>query len=246
MARNNRKSSRREKRKARTSFRQEEDQLAQRYHNEPRRRPKPLEARTESQGLYISHILHSTITFGTGPAGTGKTYVAAALAAEQLEAKEIEKIIITRPAVEADEQYGFLPGELEEKFEPWLQPFMDVFEERLGKSHVENLIKLGKIEARPLGYMRGSTFKNAWIILDEAQNTTVKQMKMFLSRIGEGSKMIINGDIKQTDLPRNIMSGLEDAVQRFARKKGFSAVEFTRDDIVRHGIVRTVIDAYEN
>ena len=204
-----------------------------------------LEAQTHAQGLYISTILHSDITFGIGPAGTGKTYVCAALACEALEQKKIEKIIITRPAVEAEETLGFIPGELDDKYAPYLQPFLDVFYQRLGKGKTEYLMRMKVIEARPLGFMRGSTFSNAWVILDEAQNTTVPQMKMFLTRIGHNCKMIANGDIEQSDLG-NRVSGLKDAMGRFDGMPEIGITEFTEEDCVRHGITRKILSRYKN
>lgn len=198
---------------------------------------------TEAQGHYILSIDHNRLTFGVGPAGTGKTYVCGALAAEALDEGRTEKIIITRPAVEAGESMGFLPGEIDDKFAPYLQPFRDVLDERLGKSYVDSLIKNGRIEAAPLAYMRGRTFKNCWVILDEAQNTTPTQMKLFLTRIGENTNVIVNGDIRQKDI-RGI-SGLEDAIGRLQNLNKVCIVEFTNKDIVRSGLVQEIVEAYE-
>jgi phosphate starvation-inducible PhoH-like protein len=202
-----------------------------------------LKARTDSQHRYMSAIKSSPLVFATGPAGTGKTYICGAMAAEALDNKQIDKIIITRPVVEAGESLGFLPGELEEKFEPFLAPFRDVLNERLGKTYVDYLIKVGKIEAAPLAYMRGRTFKNAWVILDESQNTTPAQMRMFLTRMGENCKMIVNGDIQQKDISG--MCGLEDAVSRLSYISSLKIIQFTRRDVVRCGLVQEVVEAYE-
>lgn len=210
---------------------------------------KPLQARTEAQGQMISQVQTKDITIVTGPAGTGKTYIAAGLAAEMLSNKEVDKIIITRPMVACGEDIGFLPGEKDEKYAPWVAPVIDVLEERLGKSYVEYLIKYDRIIMSPLQFMRGASLKDAFIICDEAQNITPDQMKMFLTRIGEGSKMIIDGDVKQSDLidRRGVkqISGLEDAISRLKSIHQIGFVEFTREDIVRHGITRKILDAYE-
>lgn len=209
----------------------------------PQRAKKPLQARTETQGHYILSIEQNDLTFGLGPAGTGKTYVCGAMAAEALDNGDAEKIIITRPVVEAGENLGFLPGEVEDKFAPYLQPFRDVLNERLGKGHVDYLIKAGRIEAAPLAYMRGRTFKDCWVVLDEAQNTTPTQMKLFLTRIGENSRVIVNGDINQKDIVG--ASGLTDAVQRLSHLRKVDTVEFSREDIVRSGLVQQIVEAYE-
>lgn len=204
---------------------------------------QPLEPQTEKQKKYIATIKSHTITFATGSAGTGKTYVAAAMAAQALENHSVERIIVTRPAVEAGESLGFLPGELDEKFDPYLQPFRMVLEERLGKPKVEYLLKSKIIEAIPLGYLRGRTFKKAFVILDEAQNTTPKQMKMFLTRIGLDTKVVINGDTSQVDI--HGANGLEDAIKRISFIPQVGHVNFTRDDVVRAGIVSEIIQAYD-
>lgn len=205
--------------------------------------PRPIEALNEAQKRYINAIKNFLLTFATGPAGTGKTWICSALAAQALESKQIEKIIITRPAIEAGENLGFLPGELEEKFDPYLQPFRDVLNERLGKTFVEYLIKNGIIEAAPLAYMRGRTFKDAWVILDEAQNTTPAQMKMFLTRIGSNCKVIVNGDTAQKDIRGE--SGLDDAVARLTWIPTVKHIHFTHEDVVRSGIVQDIIQSYE-
>jgi phosphate starvation-inducible PhoH-like protein len=204
---------------------------------------KPLEAKTEAQGAYINAIYVYDLVFCKGPAGTGKTYIPAALAAEAFRTKQVKKIIITRPAVGADEEHGFLPGDLLEKTVPWAKPVLAVLEERLGAGAVEYMLESGQIEISPLGMLRGHTFSNAFVILDEAQNVTPKQMKLFLTRIGEDSKVIVDGDpYDQTDIQG--MSGMDDAweVMRGHPQVGF--VEFTIDDIVRSGLVRDVLIRY--
>lgn len=204
---------------------------------------EPLEPKNEKQKKYINCVKSNTLVYATGCAGTGKTYIAGCLACQALENHQVECIIITRPAVEAGESLGFLPGELDEKFDPYLQPFRSVLEERMGKGKVEYLIKQGVIQAIPLGYLRGRTFKNAFVILDEAQNTSVTQMKMFLTRIGYGCKVIVNGDGSQTDIKG--VSGLEDAVCRTSWIPGVCHVHFDRDDVVRSGIVSDIIQSYD-
>lgn len=216
-------------------------------HDEPTplfRKTSPLEPQTDRQADYISAIHAHTLTFGTGPAGTGKTFVATTLAADALAKRHIKKILLTRPAQEAGEKLGFLPGELDEKYEPYLRPFRDVLNKRLGASCVDNMIKNGKIEALPLAYMRGMTFEDCWVLLDEAQNTTPVQMKMFLTRIGERCKVIVNGDISQKDIPGQ--SGLVDALRRAHGLDDVAEVRFTRDDIVRSGLVQRLVERYED
>lgn len=210
---------------------------------ESKRDRAPIKPLNEAQARYIGAIKTSTLTFATGPAGSGKTWICAALAAQALENKQIDKIIITRPAVEAGEKLGFLPGELEEKFDPYLQPFRDVLNDRLGQSFVDYLIKRKRIEAAPLGYMRGRTFKNAFVILDEAQNTTPVTMKLFLTRIGENCKVIVNGDVSQKDISGE--SGLADAVNKLSHLASVKHIKFSKDDIVRSGIVQEIVEAYE-
>jgi phosphate starvation-inducible PhoH-like protein len=204
---------------------------------------QPLQPKTEGQKRYINAIKNFALTLATGPAGTGKTYICATMAADALIAGEKDRIIVTRPAVEAGESLGFLPGELEEKFDPYLQPFREVLEERLGKSRVEYLLKDGRIDASPLAYMRGRTFKNAFVILDEAQNTTPTQMKMFLTRIGENCTVVVNGDIAQKDVRGT--SGLEDAVRRLSFIPAVKHIAFKREDIVRSDLVGEIIQAYD-
>lgn len=212
------------------------------------KKPSEIHAKTQAQGLLLSLMADRDIVFATGPAGTGKTYVSVGHAADKLGSGQIDRIILTRPQV-GTEDLGALPGDDVEKTEPWVIPMLDVLEERLGKSKVENLRKHGQIQIVPLGLMRGSSYRRTWVFLDEAQNSTVKQMKMFLTRIGEGSKFIVTGDLKQSDLKASngaeMVNGLEDAIARLKGAPGVGFVEFTRDDIVRHGIVRTVLDRYE-
>lgn len=207
-------------------------------------RKEPVKALNDAQRRYDAAMRSSDIVFGIGPAGTGKTWLAAMRAAEAMRAKTIEKIYVTRPAVEAGESLGFLPGELEEKYEPYFRPVRDALEEGLGKSHLEFLLRSGAIEARPLALLRGATFKNCWVLLDEAQNTTPSQMKMFLTRIGENAKLIVNGDPKQKDIPGE--SGLVDAARRFDNTPGIEFVHFRRADIVRSGLCQVIVEGYEN
>lgn len=203
---------------------------------------EPLQAQTEAQGQYISAIMSSQVVFGVGPAGVGKTYVAAAYAAEQLMSKRIERIIITRPAKEVGESMGFLPGELEEKYAPYLAPFEAIMIERMGRGPYEYALKADRISPRPLGFMRGATFDNAVVILDEAQNCTPAEMKMFLTRIGKNCLVIVDGDPEQCDL--NDPSGLTDAMHRLCNVDGIRIVEFDENDIVRSGIVKSILKAY--
>lgn len=209
-----------------------------------RRADQPLAARTPAQQRYINAIRNNCLTFGTGPAGTGKSYCAAALAAEALESGRIERIILTRPAVEAGEQLGFLPGDLEDKFAVYIEAFRDILNERLGAGTVNYNLRHGRILAAPLAFMRGKTFgPETFVVLDEAQNTSIAQMKMFLTRIGENCKVVINGDVDQSDIRGP--NGLGDAIQRLEGLPGVYIHRFERDDIVRSGLVRAVIDRYE-
>jgi phosphate starvation-inducible PhoH-like protein len=207
-----------------------------------RRVLEPIQALTKVQGAYITAILENVITFGIGPAGTGKSYVVAGLAADMLREKKIDRIILSRPGVEAGEKFGFIPGELEEKYAPYIEPFRDIFNERLGRSQVDYLIKHKRICAMPLAFMRGRTFKNCWAILDEAQNTTPSQMKLFLTRIGDNCKVIIDGDIEQKDI--TTQSGLSDAVNKLKNTRKVGIVEFSVEDVVRSGIVKDILRAY--
>lgn len=206
--------------------------------------PPPLTAKNKSQASYISAIKAHKLTFGIGPAGTGKSYCAGALAAEELENRRIEKIIISRPAVEAGENMGFLPGDLHEKFDPYFDAFRDCLIERLGKGVVECALKNGRIVVSPLAYLRGKTFNDAFVVLDEAQNCTRSQLKMFLTRIGENCRVVVNGDIRQSDIGSG--SGLQDAIDRLGGLDSVYVHEFGREDIVRSGLVRDIIDRYEH
>lgn len=201
---------------------------------------KPL---TENQRLYGQSIKGNIVTFGTGPAGSGKTFYATMLLAKMLRDGEIERLVITRPAVEAGESLGFLPGELEEKYEPYFRPVREPLTTFFGSGHLEYMIKAGVIEARPLGLLRGTSFSKTAILLDEAQNTTRSQMKMFLTRIGEDCRVVVNGDMRQKDIACE--SGLEDAIARFGAKRDFGHIAFTHDDIVRSGICRTIAIGYD-
>ncbi len=210
----------------------------------PPRSPQPLRARTPAQQIYIDAINKYALTFGIGPAGTGKSYCAGALAAEALESGRIERIILTRPAVESGENLGFLPGDLDQKFSVYIDAFRDILNERLGAGTVDYCLRHGRILAAPLAFMRGKTFNNkTFVILDEAQNTSPAQMKMFLTRIGEDCKVVINGDIQQSDIRGP--NGLADAVGRLSDLPNVYVHEFQREDIVRSGLVRDIIDRYE-
>lgn len=203
----------------------------------------PLEAKNQSQAQYITAIKSHKLTFGTGPAGTGKSYCAGAIAAEELESRRIEKIIISRPAVEAGENMGFLPGDLHEKFDPYFDAFRDCLNDRLGKGVVECGMKNGRIVVSPLAYLRGKTFNDAFVVLDEAQNCTPSQLKMFLTRIGENCRVVVNGDIRQSDIGGK--SGLQDAVDRLGHLDSVYVHKFEREDIVRSGLVKDIIQCYE-
>lgn len=202
-----------------------------------------LEPQTPKQGDLIRMIEDTRLTFVKGPAGTGKTFISTSIAAELLEKDEIEQIIITRPMVGCDEDIGFMPGDELEKFMGWLGPFMDVLEGKLGKKKVETYLKYEKIIARPLMMMRGATFRNSFIILDEAQNTTENQMKMFLTRLGKGSKVVVTGDVEQSDLVGR-RNGLVDALDILQYSRNVGVFEFGEDDIVRDGLVRDIVKAY--
>ena len=204
-------------------------------------RPR-IEPKTEIQSIYMQAILANDLTFGVGPAGTGKTYLPTALAADALLSKRTDKIVVTRPAQEAGESLGFLPGELDEKYEPYLQPIRQVLIERMGVGAMECGLKNGKIEPVPLAFMRGRTFNDCWVILDEAQNVTPKQMKMFLTRIGENCKVIVCGDTDQVDIVGQ--SGLKDAAERCAWIKRVAVVEFEIEDVVRSGLCLDILKSY--
>ncbi|AGH81865.1 PhoH family protein [Psychromonas sp. CNPT3] len=204
-----------------------------------------IKPRGENQSKYISNILNNDISFGIGPAGTGKTYLAVACAVEALERQEVRRILLTRPAVEAGEKLGFLPGDLSQKVDPYLRPLYDALFEMLGFEKVEKLIEKKIIEIAPLAYMRGRTLNDAFIILDESQNTTVEQMKMFLTRIGFNSSAVITGDITQIDLPRHQKSGLRHAIEVLNEVDEISFNFFDADDVVRHPVVARIVKAYE-
>jgi phosphate starvation-inducible PhoH-like protein len=205
-----------------------------------------VKPRNPNQSKYVNNVLTHDITFGVGPAGTGKTYLAVACAVDALERQEIRRILLTRPAVEAGEKLGFLPGDLSQKVDPYLRPLYDALFEMLGFEKVEKLIERNVIEVAPLAYMRGRTLNDAFIILDESQNTTVEQMKMFLTRIGFNSKAVITGDITQVDLPRGTRSGLRQAIDVLADVDDISFNFFTATDVVRHPVVARIVQAYEN
>lgn len=206
---------------------------------------KPIRAKTLGQKRYIDAINNNDIVFGIGPAGTGKTYLAMAAAVRVFKSKEVNRIILTRPAVEAGENLGFLPGDLQNKVDPYLRPLYDALFEILGHDTYNNLFEKGLIEVAPLAYMRGRTLDSAFVILDEAQNTTNEQMKMFLTRLGYGSKAIITGDVTQIDLPRGKQSGLKTVLRILAGVKGIGITYLNKNDIVRHPLVQRIIDAYE-
>lgn len=207
------------------------------------RRIKP---RTPGQAAYVDAIRTYDLTFATGPAGCGKTYLAVATAVEALRAGQIRKIVLVRPAVEAGESLGFLPGDLRAKLNPYLRPLMDALGEMIDYDQARNLMEQDVIEVIPLAYMRGRTLNDAFIILDEAQNTTVAQMKMFLTRMGERSKMVVSGDATQQDLPRGVTSGLRDALRRLKKIDSIGIVRLQASDIVRHRLVQRIVAAYES
>ncbi|QJR79713.1 PhoH family protein [Alteromonas pelagimontana] len=204
-----------------------------------------IKPRNPNQGQYVANIVNHDISFGIGPAGTGKTYLAVACAVDALERQEIRRILLTRPAVEAGEKLGFLPGDLSQKVDPYLRPLYDALFEMLGFEKVEKLIERNVIEVAPLAYMRGRTLNDAFIILDESQNTTVEQMKMFLTRIGFNSKAVITGDITQVDLPRGVRSGLRHSIDVLNKVPDISFNFFTANDVVRHPVVARIVQAYE-
>lgn len=213
----------------------------------PKRDNSPIEARNEAQAHYLISLDSKSLTFATGEAGCGKTYLAAATAAQRLLDKEVDKIIVTRPVLQAEEDLGFLPGDMAEKFAPFFRPVYDVLQKRLGGSFLEYCLKpeVGKVEIAPFAYMRGRTFENAFVILDEAQNVTASQMKMFLTRMGENVTVIVNGDITQCDLPCNVKSGLEDALERFKTSSHVGLIEFTTEDCVRSDLCKVALEAYQ-
>jgi phosphate starvation-inducible PhoH-like protein len=212
---------------------------------ELRTRRKGVEPRTEAQKAYVANLFSHELGFGIGPAGTGKTYLAVAVGVTMFLSGAVEKIILSRPAVEAGERLGFLPGDMKEKVDPYMQPLYDALNDFLPAKQVEKLILEKRIEIAPLAFMRGRTLSNAFIVLDEAQNATTMQMKMFLTRLGEGSRMVITGDRTQVDLPRGTASGLADAERILKGVKGVSFNYFTSADVVRHPLVGRIIEAYE-
>ena len=206
---------------------------------------KPIRVKTLGQKVYVDSIKSHDVVFGIGPAGTGKTFLAVTLAVTALKRGQVKRIVLTRPAVEAGESLGFLPGDLKEKVDPYLRPVYDALYQILGKEQTTRLMEREIIEIAPLAYMRGRTLEDAFVILDEAQNTTIMQMKMFLTRLGFNSKMIVNGDMSQIDLPRRVKSGLIDAMEKLKGIKAIDFVHFTASDVVRHPVVADIINAYE-
>ena len=211
-----------------------------------RTRRTDLSARTPRQHQYLEQILSHDITFGLGPAGTGKTFLAVACAVDALERSTVQRIILTRPAVEAGERLGFLPGDLTQKVDPYLRPLYDALYDLLGFDRVTKAFEKGQLEVAPLAFMRGRTLNHAFVILDEAQNTTPEQMKMFLTRLGFGSRCVVTGDTSQIDLPRGVQSGLIDAERVLAKVKGIAMTRFTSADVVRHPLVARIVEAYES
>ena len=208
-------------------------------------RKRPVRARTAAQDSYIRALKRHELVFGIGPAGTGKTWLAVAQAAQLFERKEVDRIILSRPAVEAGERLGFLPGDLREKVDPYLRPIYDALYDLMDARIVERALQTGEIEIAPLAFMRGRTLTNAAIILDEAQNTTSMQMKMFLTRLGENSRMIVTGDPSQVDLPNGQTSGLAEAAKLLDGVDGIAQVKFTSEDVIRHELVARIVAAYE-
>ncbi len=207
-------------------------------------RGRHVRPKTLGQRLYLDTIRRNSITFGIGPAGTGKTYLAVVMAVAALRNKEVNKIILTRPAVEAGERLGFLPGDLQDKVDPYLRPLYDALQDILGQDTYQKFMSKGIIEIAPLAYMRGRTLEDAFIILDEAQNTTDKQMKMFLTRLGFGSRMVVTGDLGQVDLPRGVTSGLREASEVLKGVKGVGIVRMAPMDVIRHEVVTRIVEAY--
>ena len=208
-------------------------------------RRSDLKARSPNQSVYLDNIANHDITFGIGPAGTGKTYLAVACAVDALERSAVQRIVLTRPAVEAGEKLGFLPGDLAQKVDPYLRPLYDALYDLMGFDKVAKAFERNALEVAPLAFMRGRTLNNAFVILDEAQNTTPEQMKMFLTRIGFGAKAVVTGDISQIDLPKGQLSGLVEAERILKRVKGIAHTRFTSADVMRHPLVARIVDAYE-
>ena len=204
-----------------------------------------LRARTPNQATYLANITSHDVTFGIGPAGTGKTYLAVACAVDALQRSAVQRIVLTRPAVEAGERLGFLPGDLSQKIDPYLRPLYDALYDLMGFDQVQKAFERQAIEIAPLAFMRGRTLNNAFVILDEAQNTTPEQMKMFLTRIGFGAKAVVTGDVSQIDLPKTQLSGLIDAERVLRRVKGIAICRLTSADVVRHPLVARIVDAYD-
>ena len=204
-----------------------------------------LRARTVNQGTYLDNIATHDITFGIGPAGTGKTYLAVACAVDALERSAVQRIVLTRPAVEAGERLGFLPGDLAQKVDPYLRPLYDALHDLMGADKVARALEKGTLEVAPLAFMRGRTLNHAFVILDEAQNTTAEQMKMFLTRIGFGTRVVVTGDVSQIDLPRGPESGLIEAERVLRRVRGIATTRFTSVDVLRHPLVARIVEAYD-
>lgn len=208
-------------------------------------RGRPIRSKTLGQRAYVEAVRKHELTLAVGPAGTGKTYLAMAMAVVALKAKEVERIVLTRPAVEAGEKLGFLPGDMTQKVDPYLRPLYDALHELMGADSYQRLAERGTVEVAPLAFMRGRTLSDAFIILDEAQNATSEQMKMFLTRLGANSRCIVTGDISQTDLPKDKKSGLVEAVNVLRNVEGVAIVELTARDVVRHELVQRIVQAYE-
>ena len=206
---------------------------------------KKIFARTQGQSEYFNLMRESEVVFGLGPAGTGKTYMAVAMAVDYLKSKKVEKLILSRPAVEAGERLGFLPGDMKEKVDPYLRPLYDALYDMMPADKVERMLGNGEIEIAPLAFMRGRTLSNAFVIIDEAQNTTSVQMKMVLTRLGQDSRMVITGDLSQVDLPSNQLSGLADATARLRDIEGVGIHRLTGQDVVRHSVVARILEAYD-
>ena len=209
-------------------------------------RKQHISPRNAAQDQYLQQIFSHDVCFGIGPAGTGKTYLAVACASQALAKNEVERIILVRPAVEAGEKLGFLPGDIGQKVDPYLRPLYDALFEMLGTERVARLIERGVIELAPLAYMRGRTLNNAFVLLDEAQNTTIEQMKMFLTRMGQGSRMVVNGDTSQIDLPKHIYSGLKHVEKILIDIAGIGFTHFSANDVVRHSLVQKIVEAYDS
>ena len=209
-------------------------------------RKKPVEPRTDAQKAYVHSLMENELAFGIGPAGTGKTYLAVAVAVSKFISGDVDRIILSRPAVEAGEKLGYLPGDMKDKVDPYMQPLYDALNDFLPGKQLAKLIEEKRIEIAPLAFMRGRTLANAFVVLDEAQNATSMQMKMFLTRLGEGSRMVITGDRSQVDLPRGVVSGLSDAERLLKGIKGVGFNYFTSKDVVRHPLVAAIIEAYDD